>query len=114
MLPGFCASMARLRSAGERRRVPSISRMTSGPPLPMRVLARDVPTIVSSWLEPIARIIPTRFAFEGLRRAIFLGEGWARDAVILLAMGLVTLPLATYFFARAVDHTRRAGTLTQY
>jgi ABC-2 type transport system permease protein len=67
-----------------------------------------------SWLEPIARIVPTRFAFEGLRRAIFLGEHWARDALILLVMGIVALPLATYFFSRAVDHTRRTGTLTQY
>jgi ABC-2 type transport system permease protein len=67
-----------------------------------------------SWLEPIARIVPTRFAFEGLRRAIFLGEHWVRDALILLVMGIVALPLATYFFTRAVDHTRRTGTLTQY
>src|SRR5262245_20616005 len=67
-----------------------------------------------SWLEPIAKIVPTRFAFEGLRRAIFLGEDWARDAIILLVMSIITLPIATYFFARAVDHTRRAGTLTQY
>ena len=67
-----------------------------------------------SWLEPIARIVPTRFAFEGLRRAIFLGEYWVRDALILLVMGIVALPLATYFFSRAVDHTRRTGTLTQY
>ena len=66
------------------------------------------------WLQPIARIVPTRFAFEGLRRAIFLGEDWAKDAVILLLIGIISFPLANYFFARAVDHTRRAGTLTQY
>jgi ABC-2 type transport system permease protein len=67
-----------------------------------------------SWLEPIARIVPTRFAFEGLRHAIFVGGGWTRDAVILLVMGLVSLPLASYLFTKAVDYTRRAGTLTQY
>jgi ABC-type multidrug transport system permease subunit len=66
------------------------------------------------WLQPIARIVPTRFAFEGLRRAIFLGEDWAKDAVILLLIGIISFPLANYFFARAVDHPRRAGTLTQY
>jgi ABC-2 type transport system permease protein len=66
------------------------------------------------WLEPIARIVPTRFAFEGLRRAIFLGDHWARDALILLVMSIVAFPFATYFFARAVEHTRRAGTLTHY
>lgn len=66
------------------------------------------------WLEPIARIVPTRFAFEGLRRAIFLGDHWVQDALILLVIGAVSLPIANYLFARAVDHTRRAGTLTQY
>jgi ABC-2 type transport system permease protein len=67
-----------------------------------------------SWLEPIARIVPTRFAFEGLRHAIFGGGGWGRDAVILLVLGLVSLPIASYLFTKAVDYTRRAGTLTQY
>jgi ABC-2 type transport system permease protein len=67
-----------------------------------------------SWLEPIAKIVPTRFAFEGLRRAIFLGDHWARDALVLLVMSIVAFPFATYFFARAVEHTRRAGTLTHY
>jgi ABC-2 type transport system permease protein len=66
------------------------------------------------WLQPIARIVPTRFAFEGLRHAIFLGGDWVADALVLLVMGIVALPIANYFFARAVDHTRRAGTLTQY
>jgi ABC-2 type transport system permease protein len=67
-----------------------------------------------SWLEPIAKIVPTRFAFQGLRSAIFAGGGWETDALILLVMGLVTLPVANYLFARSVDYTRRAGTLTHY
>jgi hypothetical protein len=29
-------------------------------------------------------------------------------------MSIVAFPFATYFFARAVEHTRRAGTLTHY
>src|SRR5829696_858808 len=62
------------------------------------------------WLQPIARIVPTRFAFEGLRHAIFLGGDWVADALVLFVMGIVALPIANYFFARAVDHTRRAGT----
>lgn len=66
------------------------------------------------WLQPIARIVPTRFAFEGLRHAIFLGNDWVTDALVLFVMGIVALPIANYFFACAVDHTRRAGTLTQY
>jgi ABC-2 type transport system permease protein len=67
-----------------------------------------------SWLEPIANILPTHFAFHGLRSAIFLGGDWARDALILFLFGALAFPLANYFFRRAVDHTRRAGTLNQY
>jgi ABC-2 type transport system permease protein len=67
-----------------------------------------------SWLEAIASVLPTHFAFQGLRSAIFLGEDWAVDALALLAFAAVAMPLASYFFRRAVDHTRRAGTLNQY
>ena len=67
-----------------------------------------------SWLEPIANILPTHFAFHGLRSAIFLGGDWARDALILFLFGALAFPLANYFVRRAVDHTRSAGTLNQY
>ena len=67
-----------------------------------------------SRLEPIANIQPTHFAFHGLRSAIFLGGDWARDALILFLFGALAFPLANYFFRRAVDHTRSAGTLNQY
>jgi ABC-2 type transport system permease protein len=67
-----------------------------------------------SWLETIANLLPTHFAFHGLRSAIFLGRDWEVDAVALLAFAAVGLPLASYLFRRAVDHTRRAGTLSQY
>jgi ABC-2 type transport system permease protein len=67
-----------------------------------------------SWLESIANLLPTHFAFHGLRSAIFLGSGWEGDALALLVFAAVGLPLANYLFRRAVDHTRRAGTLSQY
>ena len=67
-----------------------------------------------SWLETIANLLPTHFAFHGLRSAIFLGRDWEPDALALLAFAAVGLPLASYLFRRAVDHTRRAGTLSQY
>jgi len=67
-----------------------------------------------SWLEPIANVLPTHFAFHGLRSAIFYGANWGKDALALLLFGIVGLPIATYLFRRAVDHTRQAGTLNQY
>jgi len=43
------------------------------------------------WLETIANLLPTHFAFHGLRAAIFLGRDWATDALALLA-GLTDRP----------------------
>jgi ABC-2 type transport system permease protein len=66
------------------------------------------------WLQPIVNLLPTHFAFHGLRSAIFLGRDWQTDALVLLAFGLIGLPIANYLFRAAVDHTRRAGTLNQF
>jgi ABC-2 type transport system permease protein len=67
-----------------------------------------------SWLEPIVSILPTHFAFHGLRAAIFLGKDWETDALVLFLFGAVSLPVANYLFRRAVDHTRARGTLNQF
>ncbi len=67
-----------------------------------------------NWLEPIVSILPTHFAFHGLRAAIFLGTDWQTDALVLFLFGVLSLPLANYLFRRAVDHTRAAGTLNQF
>lgn len=67
-----------------------------------------------SWLQPIVSILPTHFAFHGLRAAIFVGGDWQTDALVLFLFGLVSLPCANYLFRRAVDHTRAAGTLNQF
>ena len=72
------------------------------------------PSPCSPWLETIANLLPTHFAFHGLRAAIFLGRDWVTDALALLAFAAIGLPLANYLFRRAVDHTRKAGTLNQY
>ena len=67
-----------------------------------------------NWLQPIVSILPTHFAFHGLRAAIFLGTDWQTDALVLFLFGVLSLPLANYLFRRAVDHTRAAGTLNQF
>ncbi len=70
--------------------------------------------VLPAWLEPIAAIVPTRFAFDGLRAALFTGGGWEDDAAALAAIAVVTLPLALWLFRRALDHCRRTGSLVQY
>jgi ABC-2 type transport system permease protein len=66
------------------------------------------------WLQPIAKAMPLRFAFDGMRHALFQGDGWERDALWLVAFGLVGVPIALYVFSRALHHTKRRATLSQY
>jgi len=71
-------------------------------------------SVLPDWLEPIAKIVPTRFAFDGLRAALFTGGGWAGDAAALLGIAAVGVPLGLWLFHRALDHCRRTGSLVQY
>lgn len=65
-------------------------------------------------LEAVGSVLPLRFAFDGVREALFLGAGWGPDALALVAFALVGLPLAVLAFRRALTIARDAGTLAQY
>ena len=72
-------------------------------------------SVLPAWLETIANLVPTHFAFHGLRGTrSSSGRDWATDALGSACLRGVGLPLANYLFRRAVDHTRKAGTLDQY
>jgi ABC-2 type transport system permease protein len=71
-------------------------------------------SVLPDWLEAIGKVVPPRFAFDGFRDALYEGSGWESDALVLLAFTVVTLPTAVWLFGRALDHTRRSGTLAQY
>ena len=66
------------------------------------------------WLQPVARALPPQLAFDGVRNALFRGEGWALDAVALLAIAAVGLPLAAAIFGRALRVAQRSGSLGEY
>jgi ABC-2 type transport system permease protein len=70
-------------------------------------------SVLPGWLEPIGRIMPTRFAFDGARAAVF-GRSWTADAGALVAFAVVGLPLAVFVFGRALDLSRARGSLAQY
>lgn len=70
--------------------------------------------VLPSWVEALAAVAPTRFAFDGVRAAIFEGGGWAGDAAVLFAFAAVSIPLANFLFSQAVEYTRREGTMSQY
>ena len=71
-------------------------------------------SVLPSWAQAIGAVMPTRYAFDGLRRALFEGEGWGTSALVLVAMGVVGIPLATWVFATALRHAKRKGTLAEY
>jgi ABC-2 type transport system permease protein len=71
-------------------------------------------SVLPPWLEAIGKAVPTRFAFDGLRDALYQGSGWETDALVLGAISLVALPVAVWGFGRALHHARRAGTLSEY
>ena len=70
--------------------------------------------IFPAGIEFVAEFIPTRFAFEGVRAAIFRGEGWLEPLLKLLAFGVVALPIAVFLFDRALAYAKRSGSLAQY
>ncbi len=71
-------------------------------------------SVLPGWLEAIGRVMPTSFAFEGLRDALFVGGGWGTEAVILLAIAAVGIPASVWVFARALRHAKRRGNLAEY
>jgi ABC-2 type transport system permease protein len=70
--------------------------------------------VLPSWLQPLGDVVPTRFAYDGLRTALFTGHGWEDDVLMLLAFAAVCIPAAVWLGGRALDFTRRRGSLSQY
>ena len=70
--------------------------------------------VLPDWLEWLGRAMPIRFAFDGVRAALFTGEGWVDDAVALLAFGAALAPVALGAFTLALRHAKRAGTISEY
>jgi ABC-2 type transport system permease protein len=71
-------------------------------------------SVLPGWLQAIGKAMPTKPAFDGLRHAFFEDGGWGGDAFILLAIGLVGVPISIALLNAALRHARRAGTLAQY
>jgi len=71
-------------------------------------------SVLPNWLEQIGRLLPTRFIFDGVRAALFRGEGWTSDLLAIVAYAAVLLPISLIVFSRSLGHARRSGTLGQY
>jgi ABC-2 type transport system permease protein len=72
------------------------------------------PELLPSWLQSLGDIVPTRFAFDGIRHALYHGNDWAGDALGLIVFSVIFIPLAIWAFAWALRMARRTGSLSQY
>lgn len=70
--------------------------------------------VLPGWLEWAGRAVPFRFAYDGVRAALFEGHGWEQDAVALLAFGVALTPIGLGLFALAFRHAKNAGTVSEY
>jgi ABC-2 type transport system permease protein len=68
-------------------------------------------------LELITRLVPLRYAIDGMRGALLEGQSplaMARTLAILAAFGLILLPLALFALSISLRRARQNGTLSYY
>jgi ABC-2 type transport system permease protein len=71
-------------------------------------------TLLPEWLQRVGDLLPTRFALEGMRSALFEGDHWEGDLIALVVTAAVLVPASVVLFSLALRAVRRAGSLTQY
>jgi ABC-2 type transport system permease protein len=84
----------------------SLMTLVSGALFPIALLPHGL-----QWL---ARLLPIRFSYDGVRAAMFVGSGWYTDVLALLAFAVVAAPISVLAFSRAFAHARRSGTIAEY
>ena len=70
--------------------------------------------VLPEWLQIVTVVVPTRFAFDGVRNALFLGGAWAEEATSLFLEACVLFPLSLVAFGVAVARARHNGSLGEY
>jgi ABC-2 type transport system permease protein len=75
-------------------------------------------TVIPSWIQQLAAIIPLTYGLRIMRRSWLQGDyHWATvgpDLVILTGLVLVSLLVGATLFRMALNYARREGTLGQY
>jgi len=71
-------------------------------------------TVLPKWMQVIAYVSPATYALEAMRAAMLEDAGWAEllpSLALLTAMGLITIPMGVWIFARAEHYAKRTGKL---
>lgn len=71
-------------------------------------------TLLPGWIQAIGDVLPTSYALDGLRHALFQGSGWQGDFWALAVTAVVLIPLSIWFFSVLLGVVKRTGSLTQY
>ncbi len=71
-------------------------------------------SVLPGWVQPIGEVVPTRFAFDGLRAALFEGSNWVRDVLALALFAGIGISIAICLFAGAISWSKRRASLAQY
>jgi ABC-2 type transport system permease protein len=71
-------------------------------------------SVLPGWVQPIGAIVPTRFAYDGLRSTLFQGSDWGGDALALALFATIGVAVAICLFAGALVWTKRRASLAQY
>lgn len=69
------------------------------------------------WLRVIAKVIPLKYSFDGLRSTLLDGRGLSElttELLVLAAWAVVVLPMGLKLFSFFVERGRRDGTLMHY
>ena len=67
-----------------------------------------------AWMQPISRLLPPSYVFEGLR-AIVAGRAWSASSLLVgAALAVIDLLLACWLFARVYRYAVRTGLVARY
>ena len=70
--------------------------------------------VLPSWLQPITRLSPATYVLEGMRDSLLKGIGLeqlVRYLLILLVIGLISLPIGMAIFSWGERYAKRTGKL---
>jgi ABC-2 type transport system permease protein len=71
-------------------------------------------SVLPGQLDFLSRLVPTRYAFDGARAAVYGGSGLGGDLLALAIFAAITLPISLLLFRRALTVARQVGSLSQY
>lgn len=71
-------------------------------------------TVLPTWMQSVARLSPATYALESMRAALLDNASWGQllpNMLLMVAMGMATIPIGVWVFSRAEHYAKRTGRL---